>query len=131
MNYKRLSLALGLFLVLLVWLFLGIEEIGREHTTDTEFFLKQRPDFRIVFRNPAVCGECDAEPFSTLDSATRAELRDFCQVRFGLEDVRICYAIYEEWQRMVNERVDHCQIPSVLQCRDLDAMRRSFMTGSP
>lgn len=82
------------------WAFLGVEEIPREHRTDYEFFTKQVPALQVIYRNPAVCGECDVEPFDTLGPDTKAALADFCRVRFGLDDVPACYAIFEARQRV-------------------------------
>jgi len=86
------------------WLFLGIEEIPREHGTDYLFFAKQKPTLRMTYSNPAVCGECDVEPLSTLSPADKNEFAEFCQVRYGIDEIRVCHAIYAEGQRMANER---------------------------
>jgi hypothetical protein len=86
------------------WLFLAIEEIHREHGTDYLFFAKQKPTLRITYSNPAVCGECDVEPLSTLSPTDKNEFAEFCQVRYGIDDIRECHAIYAESQRMANER---------------------------
>lgn len=102
---NRLSLALSAILFMGVWLFLGIEEIHREHQTDYLFFVKQEPTFRVIYSNPADCGECDVKPLSTLGLAEQSEFRNFCNVRFGLEEIRECHAIFAESQRMANERL--------------------------
>lgn len=104
MIYKRLSTALGATLTLVAWLFVGIEEQPRDDGTAYEFFAKQVPRWGVIYRNPAVCGECDVEPFSTLSASQQAAFADFCEVRFGLDDARACYAIFLERQRMANER---------------------------
>lgn len=104
MNHKRLSVGLVATLLFASWLFFGIEERPREHGTDYDFFAKQEPRFRVLYRNPAVCGECDVEPLATLTANQQAALADFCQVRFGLDNVRVCYAIFLEKQRMADER---------------------------
>jgi hypothetical protein len=104
MSQRLLPIALVSLLIMTVWLFLGIEETPREHRTDYEFFTKQMPSFQVIYRNPAVCGECDVEPFSTLSPETLEKLSGFCRIRFGLDNVRACYAVFEETQRMATER---------------------------
>ena len=96
--------ALSIILASIGWLFLGIEETPREHRTDYELFAKQIPSLQVIYRNPAVCGECDVEPFSTLSPETLDKLSGFCRVRFGLDNVQACYAVFEETQRMATER---------------------------
>lgn len=107
MNYKRLSVALSFSLFLVGWLFCGIEEQPHDDGTRYDFFAKQEPRLRVIYRNPAVCGECDVEPFSTLTASQQAAFVDFCRVRFGLDNVRACYAIFLEKQRMADERLGH------------------------
>ena len=92
-------------IVALAWLFVGIEETPREHRTDYDFFMKQMPAARMIYRNPAVCGECDVAPFDSLRPAIRDEFAAFCRVRYGISEVRLCYAIYLEMQRAADERI--------------------------
>lgn len=104
---RRSFLTPGLLALLSVgaWLTLGIEEIPREHGTDYEFFAKQTPALQIVFRNPAVCGECDTPPLQALSAEVRQAFGAFCRVRFGLNDVAECHAIYAERQRATSARL--------------------------
>ena len=82
---------------------MGIEETPREDGTDYELFIKQVPTLRAVYRNPTVCGECDVGPFANLTPAVKSQFAEFCRVRFGISEVRACYGIYLERQRMANE----------------------------
>lgn len=100
-----LTLGLAALLLAGTWLTLGIEEIPREHGTDYEFFAKQTPTLQIVFRNPAVCGECDTPPLQALSSDVRQAFGAFCRARFGLDDVAECHAIYAQRQRAANARL--------------------------
>lgn len=106
---SRVSYAWALAVFLLGWLFLGIEEMPREHSTDYEFFLKHRPGFQVVYRNYAVCGECDAAPFDQLTNWKKEQLVGYCQVRFGLNDIRPCYAIFEKKQEIISERLGNAR----------------------
>jgi hypothetical protein len=111
MRCKLLSSTLSLLIIVNVWAYFGIEEIPREHGTDYEFFAKQIPTTKMIYRNPAVCGECDAEPFATLRVEAQTSLAEFCRVRFGLENVRECYAIFTEKQRIKNEKLSKSATP--------------------
>lgn len=89
------------------WLLIGIEEIPREHRTDYEVFAKQQPTFAVMFRNPFICGECDTPPLSSLTPLNEIAFEKFCRVRYGLDKVRVCYAIYAEEQRIVDDRTQN------------------------
>lgn len=105
MTSRSFSVALAASLVLLLWLFTGVEKINREHgEADYELFAKQSPGFKIVFENTAHCGECDLRPWGLMSQDDRSRFREYCAARFGLDEVRPCYAIFEEKQRMANER---------------------------
>lgn len=102
-RHHWLSVTFGVVACIGIWLFLGIEVIHREHDTDVQFFAKQQPGLRVTYTNPVLCGECDVKPLDKLDQTQRAEFLTFCEVRFGLREIRQCYAIYAEAQRMVLE----------------------------
>lgn len=104
-RFKCLSLAS--IVIIGAWLFFGVEETPREHHTEYEFFAKQEPSFQVVFRNPAMCGECDTPPLSLLSAAQKADFSRFCRVRYGLDEIRMCHAIYAEWQRIADESNKH------------------------
>jgi hypothetical protein len=91
-------------LVLLLWLFTGVERIGREQRIDYEPFIKQSPSFKVLFENTAQCGECDLRPWALISQEDRVRFAEYCAARFGLDQVRPCYAIFAEQQRMATER---------------------------
>ena len=98
-------------LILLVWLFLGVERTAREHGTDYEFFAKQTPGFQVVFENPALCGECDLKPWGSMSQAARLRFADYCAARFGLSQVRPCYAIFLADQSMSAADIPRYSLP--------------------
>lgn len=105
MKGRSFAIALVAALILLLWLFTGVEKIGREHgEIDYELFAKQTPAFKVVFENTAQCGECDLRPWSLMSQDDRSRFAEYCAARFGLDQVRLCYVIFEEKQRMANER---------------------------
>lgn len=97
---RYIAATLAIALTLLLWLFTGVERSYREHGTDYELFVKQTPSFKIVFENPAWCGECDLRPWELMRPEDRRQFEKYCAVRFGLDDVRPCYALFEEEQRV-------------------------------
>ena len=102
---RKFTLVAALALVPLLMaaaLFTGIEVKYREHDTDYSFFVKQQPSLQLFFNNPIVCGECDVEAFEKLSVANIDEIRTYCRQRFGLDNLRMCHAIFAEHQRQVN-----------------------------
>jgi len=97
---------LGGTLFMCVWLISGIERIEREHATEYNFFLKQSLGLQVVFVNTIACGECDVAPLESLSKSRLEQFSQFCQARFGLAEVRLCYAIFREQQAMATERMD-------------------------
>lgn len=106
MKRYQLMSVIGGALFMGAWLISGVERINREHATEYDFFLKQSPGLRIVFENTAACGECDVARLESLNGARLDEFQQFCQARFGLAEVRLCYAIFREQQAMANERMN-------------------------
>jgi hypothetical protein len=109
MNYKVLSLAFLGGGFLLFWLYLGIEWIqiagDSESPGGYEFFTKHTPGFQVIYKNSAKCGECDhVSPWESMTKDEIAEFSAYCRVRFGLEEVRQCYAIFRERRQMADER---------------------------
>lgn len=101
----HIAVVLAGALVFVLWLFVGLERVAREHgELNYEPFFKQSPSFRTVLENTAQCGECDLRPWSVMDQEDRDRFADYCAVRFGLDQVRLCYAIFAEKQRMARER---------------------------
>ena len=108
MKKFALLAALGLTpLLLAAALFTGIEVRYREHDTDYTFFVKQQPSLQLRFVNPIVCGECDVEAFEKLSLANIDEIRTYCRQRFGLDNLRMCHAIFAESQRQVQSRMQN------------------------
>jgi len=86
-------------LLVLTWLFLGVERIPDEHEDRYDLFLKQRPTLRLIFHNPVTCGVCDTKPYQRLTASEKTEFAIFCRYRFGLDGNNECYAIFSEQQR--------------------------------
>jgi hypothetical protein len=103
MKWKGVCIVIASIYPITAWLFLGIEEVHLEHRAEYRFFVKQSPTFQVIYRNPVVCGECDVEPYSAISTEQRAALSAFCRVRFGLDSPRVCYAMFEEEQRIAGD----------------------------
>ena len=107
---RKFTLVAALALVPLLMaaaLFTGIEVKYREHDTDYSFFVKQQPSLQLFFNNPIVCGECDVEAFEKLSVANIDEIRTYCRQRFGLDNLRMCHAIFAEHQRQANMAIQN------------------------
>ncbi|MBD7993500.1 hypothetical protein [Ochrobactrum quorumnocens] len=102
---KKIVLILSLALLPLfsgVLLLTGVETTHREHRTDYSFFIKQQPSRQVFFENPIVCGECDVEIYEKLPLSRLEEIQSFCRHRFGLDNLRMCHAIFAEEQRQAH-----------------------------
>lgn len=74
-------------------MFVGSEYVENDHEIGSSWepFLKHRPTFRYEFRNPAE-QNLELVPFDTLSPDEQEQLRDYCEIRFGLKDIPQCYA---------------------------------------
>lgn len=104
-------------LLLAAALFTGIEVKYREHDTDYSFFVKQQPSLQLFFVNPIVCGECDVEAFEKLSLAHIDKIRTFCRQRFGLDNLRMCHAIFAESQRQAQSRLQNTDVIAAVAAR--------------
>jgi len=99
---RHAAVVLALLLTLPIWLFVGVEAVDYEHSTDYRLFLKQYPSWAIVYRNPVLCGECDLRRPENIGREANRRFETFCRVRFDL-DPGLCYAIYAMDQRRADE----------------------------
>lgn len=53
-------------------------------------FVKQAFTTQIRFRNPAARG-MDVMPYKSLDAQEKKESRRFCKIRYGLDDMKLCF----------------------------------------
>ena len=104
-------------LLLAATLFTGIEVKYREHDTDYSFFVKQQPSLQLFFNNPIVCGECDVEAFEKLSLANIDETRTYCRQRFGLDNLRMCHAIFAESQRQIPTQMQNLDVIAAVAAR--------------
>lgn len=70
--------------------FYGIEVIPEEHRIDEEPFLKHRRTWQYKFENPIVQGY-EVTPQDKLFPSQKSAFMDFCQVRYGIDDIESCY----------------------------------------
>lgn len=87
------------------WMLTGIEVVGLEHSNKYVPFIKARPSLQLLYRNPVMCGECNFRSYTTLDVAERETFEAFCRARFGLDDPRLCNAVFAEEQRIAEQDV--------------------------
>ncbi len=103
MTSRCVALSLGFILILLILLFTGVEYIAREHSENYELFVKNSASFNLIFKNTAMCGECDLRPWHLMDQKAKNGFAEYCAARFGLDDPKLCYAIFAEKQRLATE----------------------------
>lgn len=53
-------------------------------------FAKQSFTTQLWFTNPAANG-MDVRPYENLNEQERMEARRFCQIRYGLDDMKLCF----------------------------------------
>jgi hypothetical protein len=107
MTNRSVSISLVFFLIMFFWLFTGVEYIAREDRENYELFVKQKATFNLIFENTAMCGECDLRPWKLMKQKARDRFAEYCAARFGLDDTRLCYAIFTEQQRLATESPKH------------------------
>ena len=74
---------------------IGIQVVGREHTTDYDFFMKKHPTTQMKFYNPVLCGECDFKRYEILSIPSKRKFRDLCYYRYDLTDISQCEDIFK------------------------------------
>jgi hypothetical protein len=86
------------------FLFVGLDRKIGEHDDSYALFMKQVPTLRTVYLNVADCGMCELVPrFEDFDEARRQSFAEYCVVRFGIQDIRVCHAIFRERQMIDDE----------------------------
>jgi hypothetical protein len=87
------------------FLFVGLDRKIGEHDDSYTVFLKQVPTFKTVYLNVADCGMCEFVPrFEDFDEARRQSFAEYCEVRFGIDGIRVCHAIFRERQIIDDEK---------------------------
>lgn len=94
---RRISITIASLLLLGSWLWIGLDKYVGDHEVGSawEPFLKSRPTWVLLFKNPAQQG-LDRDAFDTLDAARQQAFRDYCAVRFGIEDPHRCEKVIED-----------------------------------
>lgn len=91
---KKIILIATPIIVVLLWLFVGFDRYVGDHEVGTQWdpFIKHKPTATVFFQNPAQIG-LDIAPFDTLDEGQRKNVIEYCQIRFGVDDVKRCYEV--------------------------------------
>ncbi|AIF47828.1 hypothetical protein [Dyella japonica] len=79
-----------------VWRYnIGVERIvsdDEEMPVVWEWFVKHRKTWQYKFVNPAR-PVLEIEAYETLSAGEQVKLKEFCKVRYGVEDVDACYRV--------------------------------------
>lgn len=121
-KYALIACTALLLLLSTAYLFTGIETQHREHSTDYTFFIKQQPALQIFFNDPIACGECDVEIYEKLPLSRLEEIRNYCGQRFGLNNLRMCHAIFAESQRQTRSNMQNHDV--------IEQVAARFINGS-
>lgn len=81
--------------ILISWIFLGIEITYREHDTEYSFFMKKQLSTDFLFTNTALCGECDLRPLQFMSEGDISKFSSYCSAKFGEENIQECHKIFE------------------------------------
>jgi len=97
-----------LALAIAAFLFVGLERKIGEHDDSYTLFMKQVPTLKTVYLNVADCGMCEVVPrFEDFDEERGKSFGEYCQVRFGIDDIRVCHAVFRERQIIADEQAAH------------------------
>lgn len=92
---NKRNLCISLVIIVISVFFIGIEVIGREHSTDYDLFIKKHPTIQLTFSNPVLCGECDFKPYKILSTESKSEFKDLCYYRYDLKKIEDCEAKFK------------------------------------
>ncbi|WP_098497800.1 hypothetical protein [Collimonas sp. PA-H2] len=81
--------------VVLAWLFVGMDRYVGDHEAGSAWdpFIKHKPTITTFYKNPAQVG-LDMVPMETLDESGKKSLIEYCQVRYGTDDIKRCYEAF-------------------------------------
>jgi hypothetical protein len=92
-------------LAVAAFLFVGLDRKIGEHRDSYTLFLKQVPTLKTVYLNVADCGMCEVVPrFEGFSESQRQSFAEYCRVRFGIDDIRVCHAIFREEDAILEEK---------------------------
>lgn len=99
-------------LAIAAFLFVGLDRKIGEHDDNYAVFLKQVPTLKTAYLNVADCGMCEVVPrFEDFDEGRRESFAEYCEVRFGIDDIRVCHAIFRERQTIIDEQAAETGAP--------------------
>ncbi|WP_062114893.1 hypothetical protein [Collimonas pratensis] len=86
------SMLLAIPVVVLAWLFVGLGRYAGDHEVASAWdpFIKHKPTITTFYKNPAQVG-LDMVPIENLDASGKKSLIEYCQVRYGTDDIKHCY----------------------------------------
>lgn len=93
MKTRLLRSGVVILLVVVLWVFVGVERIVGDHEMGVSWepFLKHKPSLQMRFINPAQKG-LEIVPLEALSPSEQGAFREFCAVRFGVADMSQCLA---------------------------------------
>ncbi|MFY3384166.1 hypothetical protein [Paracidovorax sp. MALMAid1276] len=91
MAKKFTFLLIGIALFLGAWLFLGLDRYVGDHEVGSgwNLFIKAKPTFQLIFKNPAQY-TLDRDSFDSLDHARKIQFLEYCGIRHRIRDPYLC-----------------------------------------
>lgn len=79
-------------LFFLSWIFIGLDDYVGDHEVGSHWnpFIKSKPTFQIIFKNPIV-DILDIRPIEEIDEKTKIDFLEYCSIRWGINDFKKCY----------------------------------------
>ncbi len=87
-----MKLAVAAVSIAMVWALIGVERIAGDHELGPSWqvFIKRRASAHVLFSNPAQRG-LETVGWNRLALHQRQSVIDYCEIRFGLSDMGLCY----------------------------------------
>jgi hypothetical protein len=92
---KRIIFIVVPLAIVLAWLFVGLDRYTGDHEVGVQWdpFIKHKPTMTVYYKNPAQVG-LDMVPMDSLDDSGKKNLSEYCQVRYGTDDIKRCYELF-------------------------------------
>lgn len=96
MRKNYLLLSGSLLVLVMAWLFIGLDRYVGDHEVGTSWmpFFKSVPTTKVLFHNPAQHA-LDRQPFHSLDSDRQEQFMEYCRIRYGTRIAHDCEVLVE------------------------------------
>ena len=82
-------------MLLITYMFLGIEITYKEDDTEYSVFVKKKFSTDFLFTNTALCGECDLRPLNFMSKEDVSRFASYCSAKYGEKNIQNCHKFFE------------------------------------